>query len=235
MSGYLSSRGIPAARKRFADLSARLRAAASGAVVVRATAAIAAQVEAVAKRITSEHRASGAAADGLVLTTSSGTVSLTSNRYLGLHGWWIFRSGMPPFVITRANKIYARELEAAIAGEPSPLLTADASAEAAASAKRAKREARARKRSEAFEARVAKSRAKTERLYARHAAKLEKIRTRGAERSARHEARMAKFREHQAKRAARSEAQLNRGRERYKKANAKIARSQARAAKRGSK
>ncbi len=135
MSGYLSSSGIPAARKRFADLAARLREAASGAVVERAAQAIGAQVQAVAKRLTSAHQDSGAAASGLTVTASGGLVQLTSNRYLGYHPWWVFRSGMPPFVIARALKIFKAELEAAIAGEDSPLTLWDAMMEEAAAVK----------------------------------------------------------------------------------------------------
>lgn len=126
---------MTAARAKLQKLADGLKLAASGAVVDRAAAAIGQQIQAVARRLTIKHKLTGAASSGLTLKVAGGLVQLTSNRYLGYHDWWVFRSGMPPFVLSRASKIYAGELEAAISGKPSPLVLMDEAAEEAAAVK----------------------------------------------------------------------------------------------------
>lgn len=135
MSSYLAFQGLTAARKRFADLAGRLREAASGAVMERAVEKIQEQVQAVARRLAAKHKDTGAAASALVVTGTPGLVQLKFPRYLGYHAWWVFRSGMPPFIVTRAAKILAAELDAVLAGQASPLALADAAAEETAAEK----------------------------------------------------------------------------------------------------
>ncbi len=138
MGDSVRGEGIAKARRTLADLAARLRAAASGQVVDRAAQAIRAQVEKVATKYVEAHKESGLSESTLEVTQDGPLILLRSQRYLSYHAWWPFRSGMPPFVVSRANKIFAAELEAAISGKASPLLEMDAEAEARAAAKAAK-------------------------------------------------------------------------------------------------
>lgn len=224
--------GLSAARSRLQVLVNGLRNAAGGAVVARAAAKVGEQVAAVSKRLLADHIYTGNAQSASLVTVNGGRVDLSAPGYLKYHGWYVFRSGMPPFVVTRAAKIFAAELQAALAGEASPLALADEAVEAAAEAKRQKAAEKDRKREEAARAAHAKRTARATAAQARHDARLAASRGRSDARSARHEAAMSRFRARQAKRNATNEARLNRSRERYKKANAKIARSQARDAKR---
>ncbi len=133
---------ISAARAKLARICDGLRFAASGAVLERAAAKVQEQIDAVGKSKLSKHQLSGAALGSLDATASGGLVQLTSNRYLGYHRWWVFRDGMPPFVVSRAVKILDAELHAAVAGQPSPLFVADAAAEIAEEARMVKHRAR---------------------------------------------------------------------------------------------
>lgn len=119
----MSTSGIPAARARLAQLAEGLRAAASGEVVRRAAAKVQAQISAVSQRILSKHVLSGRALTEGNATASGGLIQLSVPEYVGfgLRSAWPFRSGMPPFVIARATKIFAAELAAALAGERSPI------------------------------------------------------------------------------------------------------------------
>ena len=135
MGDSVRADGIVKARQRLVDLAARLREAASGGVVARAAQAVQAQVDKVAHRIASEHKLTGAADAALVTTSTGALVQLRHIQYLGFHAWWPFRSGMPPFVVSRAARIFKAELEAAVSGQRSPLLLADAAAEEKSAAK----------------------------------------------------------------------------------------------------
>jgi flagellar biosynthesis GTPase FlhF len=219
--------GIVEARRRLSDLVNGLREATSGAVVARAARKVQEQITAVTNRILGEHVYSGTARSSSLALASGSVVQLSSIGYLKYHPWWPFRRGMPPFVVTRATKIFKAELEAALAGKPSPLALADAAAEDAAEAKRVKAAAKEQKRVEREARAVERERAQT--LAARARAE------RAGRAQARRELRQERASERQRKRDARAEAKLNRSRERYKRANARIARSQARDAKRWAK
>lgn len=126
---------ITGARARLQAAADGLRAAASGAVVERAAAKVQTQVDKVAHKFTSAHRLSGDADDSVDTTTAGGLIQLRTVGYLRFHADWLFRRGMPPFVISNALKIFTAELVAALAGEPSPLLVAEEGAELAAAVK----------------------------------------------------------------------------------------------------
>lgn len=133
----IASSGIPQARQRLSELVAGLRDAASGAVAERAARAVQEQVAAVTKRILGQHVDSGHAQETAEATHAGNVVQLSASGYLKYHAWWPFRSGMPPFVLARATRIYKAELEAALAGKTSPLLAADEAAEEIAAARAA--------------------------------------------------------------------------------------------------
>lgn len=133
----MSAGGISEARAMLSQLSEGLRAAASGQVLDRAAQAVQAQVTAVSKRILSKHVLSGRALSGASATRAGGLVQITVPEYVsfGLGAAWPFRSGMPPFVVSRAARIFQAELLAALAGDRSPLLEADDAAEEVAAVK----------------------------------------------------------------------------------------------------
>ncbi len=169
------------ARAKLQQVVEGLRAAASGEVVERAAAKVRTQIDKVGHKYASAHRLTGAADSGLVTTTSGGLIQLTANRYLSYHSWWPFRSGMPPFVVTRAAKIFAAELQAAISGQASPLALADAAAEESAAAKVAKAVAKAAREDLRVKAAAERERNATQKLRDR----LAKVQTRAKDRWAR--------------------------------------------------
>ena len=147
----LTFAGITSARARLARLTVGLREAASGEVVARAVAKVAEQIEAVAKAKTSKHTLSGTAADSVALARAGGVVALSTVGYLKFHAWWPFRRGMPPFVVTRASLIFARELVNALGAkadetEAADLVSAADAAEVAKVEKRAAARLRPRRR-----------------------------------------------------------------------------------------
>ncbi len=103
-----------AARRRLAEVTAGLRAAASGAVVERAAAQVQAQIDAVSRAKLAKHTASGAALGALKASRSGGLVQLTAKGYLRYHRWWPFRRGMPPFVTRNATKIFKAAWDAVV-------------------------------------------------------------------------------------------------------------------------
>ncbi|HEY8944909.1 MAG TPA: hypothetical protein VIM73_11640 [Polyangiaceae bacterium] len=127
--------GISAARARLADLVVGLRAATSGEVVERAAAKVQSQIDAVSKRILANHVDTGHAQSEAQTSHSGALIQLTVPTYVGFHEWWPFRSGMPPFVLGNASRIFSAELRAALAGERSPLIVADEVAEEKAAEK----------------------------------------------------------------------------------------------------
>lgn len=129
--------GITAARARLEEIATKLRAAASGEVVARAAAKIQEQVTAVSQRILTKHVLSGRALGEGTATRLGSLIQLTAPQYItyALGAEWPFRSGMPPFVVTRALKIFEAELVAATGGQPSPLALADVAASEATAAK----------------------------------------------------------------------------------------------------
>lgn len=167
--------GISKARAKLAELARGLRAAASGAVVARAAEKVGERVRRVAQSKLSAHELTGAALSSTVVDVSGGLVQLhgmppcngkgwSGTSYVGTKSWWPFRGGvMPPFILAQAAKIFQAELVAAIGGHPSPLALADAAAEEAAAAKKAKAEERARKAEERHQRAVAHERAQRER------------------------------------------------------------------------
>ena len=121
----LTYSGITSARARLARLAVGLRGAAGGEVVARAVAKVADQVRAVVVAKLARHEETGAAAGATVTTTAGSMVQVhgmppaqgkrwAGRSYVSLHRWWVFRSGMPPFVVKRASLIFARELLAAL-------------------------------------------------------------------------------------------------------------------------
>ena len=155
--------GISKARARLSELVQGLRVAASGAVVQRAAAKVQEQISSVTKAKLSKHVFTGNAQGTATVAAAGGLVQLTAPAYLHFHGWWPFRSGMPPFVVTRAAKIFEAELVAALGGLPSPLALADAAAEEVAEARRAKQAKREARRAEAHQKAIARDQARVER------------------------------------------------------------------------
>lgn len=139
--------GIPKARKTLADLSAGLRAAASGEVVKRAAERVSAQVKAIAESRAKRHADTGAALAGIKVTANGGLVKLENARYLAMHTFWPFRKGMPGTVIRNAVKIFAEELLAVLGRDhPDAALAAQIVDDAAAAdAQRAQKKASRRK------------------------------------------------------------------------------------------
>ena len=113
--------GLSAARKRLQMLAEGLRSAASGEVVEKAGAAVQALVDKVAREKIGRHVASGNAAGALTVARSGGLIQLQAPAYLHFHGWWPFRSGMPPFIVKQAAVILARALVGTIKGGGSAL------------------------------------------------------------------------------------------------------------------
>lgn len=134
---------ITKARARLQTIVDGLRLAAGGVVVERAAVKVQAQIDAVSKAKLDVHEESGASLASAQTAHYGGLVQLTTTDYLRFHGWWPFRRGMPPFVVTRAARIFAAELLAVIGSSASgPALAAAnevVEEDAAADAKRAER------------------------------------------------------------------------------------------------
>jgi len=212
-------------RAKLGDLTSRLRDVASGGVYERAAAKVQSQIDAASKRILAQHVYTGNALATSTATRGGQQIQLTTARYLKFHEWWPFRSGMPPFVMRNAIKVFSAELKAALAGDPSPLLVAEEEAIEAAERKRAAAEDKQRKREEKERDRRLDAAAKEREREQRHNARIAKIRARGDIRAAK-----AKLR-----RERQEERVVQRSRETFKRVTARIARRQARDAARAAK
>jgi len=136
---------VTGARRKLAQLVAGLRAAASGKVVDVAAARVQEQIDGASQAIIGRHTETGKAAGDRVVERAAGLVTLSWPRYLAYHRWNPFRSGMPPFAVKAASKIFAAVLVEALGGRGKPggeladeiLAAAEASdAKKAATAKR---------------------------------------------------------------------------------------------------
>ena len=151
-SSQAAFEGLSAARARLQTLVEGLKAAGRGDVVKRAAERVGDAVRAVAESKLSRHVDSGAAASSTVVDVVGGRVDLhgmppangkqwSGKSYLATKKWWPFRTGkMPPFVVKRAQRIFAEELQAALGtGGDSPAAREAAAimAEAAASDEKA--------------------------------------------------------------------------------------------------
>lgn len=151
-SSQAAFEGLGAARARLQTLVEGLKAAGRGDVVEKAAQRVGAAVDSVVKSKLSRHIDSGAAASSTVVDVAGGRVDLhgmpaangkqwSGKSYLATKRWWPFRTGkMPPFIIKRAQRIFAEELQAALGtGGDSPAAREAAAilAEAAASDEKA--------------------------------------------------------------------------------------------------
>jgi len=111
---------VGAVRAKLAKIAAGLRAAATGAVVDEAAAAVQALIDGASQAIIARHTDTGKAAGERGVQRSGGLVVLSWPRYLAYHQWNPFRSRMPAFVVKAASVIFARALIKALGGRGKP-------------------------------------------------------------------------------------------------------------------
>jgi hypothetical protein len=155
--GAIRVSGWGQARARLLALAAGLRD--HRGVVERAAEKVAAQTQVVAAKVLGRHTETGTAAGALVVERRGGLVTLSDLAYVSFHKWWPWRSGMPPFVMRYAAKVFAAELLAAVGRGDS---SAQALAAEIVDAADAKEKERATRREERAYERREKAREKRE-------------------------------------------------------------------------
>jgi hypothetical protein len=127
--------GITSARSLLARLNDGLHKVAGGEVRARAVAKVAEQVSAVVAKVLAKHELSGeaesdtAVAFGTMVQVQGmpprNAKTQQGRSYLSVWGWWMFRAGMPPFIVRNAGLIFAREVIAALRGQANAGLDGD--------------------------------------------------------------------------------------------------------------
>lgn len=113
---YASFLGVAKIRARLQKITEGLIAVSGVAAVEAAGQVIEGKVRTVATSQLERHRASGDAIGSLDVARAGGLITVTANRYCGMHKWYSFRTGVPPFIVKMATKVLAATLLALIKG-----------------------------------------------------------------------------------------------------------------------